>query len=376
MRWPIALVLSLVAMVSVEASAGDNLDEMDFCKGQCWHMACAHYDYRDDHPEWPYTAHWSFTEEPLPRYLQLLGWDCEANCDYECQRIITAERRAENLEVLQFHGKWPFLRVFGCQELASVVFSVGNFIVQFLGLYQIINAIKKYPTPWIYYCDVMGVALVSMAAWAFSTIFHIRDTEQTEKLDYYFAGLTVLSSAHAIGARFWRLYRPQNRLGRWIWLGVCVAAYANHIHRLETDWSYTYNMQANIAVGIIQNVLLILLLYQIYSEYYEKEQVDKKPSKNHLKYLGDRPTILGSFYTYSAKLYSIYPGLLAAIVAFGILFEVFDFSPIFYDLIDAHALWHLITIIPVWCGWYNWMIWDINENVWPDVQAQLAKKTQ
>lgn len=377
---------TLLAVALVQASPGDNLDEFEECMGQCHHSVCRQNpDYRADHPEWPYNPEWQFTPGPLPWHLQMFGWDCESNCDYECQQLITRDLIAKGDEVLQFHGKWPFWRVFGIQELALAVLSMGNFYVHFQGFRLLRQAQKQYAAPGYLYYNVLGCALITMAAWIFSTVFHIRDTITTEKFDYYFAGLTVLALAHAIGARLFRLYRPGNWAARYLWLGACVAAFASHIYRLETDWSYTYNMQANIAVGVIQNVLMCLLIFQTYSEYYyfEQDEAQEPPIKrthvprldSHKKYISNTRTILSSFYSRLAKLYLLYPGFLAAIVAFGILFEVFDFAPICWDLVDAHALWHLITIIPVWYGWYNWMVWDINENVWMDLCRQATKKS-
>lgn len=37
-------------------------------------------------------------------------------------------------KVPQFHGKWPFIRMFGMQEPASVIFSLLNFYVHYKNL--------------------------------------------------------------------------------------------------------------------------------------------------------------------------------------------------------------------------------------------------
>ena len=60
---------------------------------------------------------------PLPLHLRLLLWDCPSECDYTCQRQITNRFRAENLPLHQFHGKWPFLRLWGIQEPLDRLFA-------------------------------------------------------------------------------------------------------------------------------------------------------------------------------------------------------------------------------------------------------------
>ncbi|KAG7664181.1 uncharacterized protein J8A68_002285 [[Candida] subhashii] len=313
---------------------------------------------------------------PLPLHLRLLGWNCDSNCDYQCQRIITAERKSRNEEIYQFHGKWPFWRVLGIQEFFSVLMSLGNLSATYLGFKKLVRIIKSDNVPRglkYQYVNVMILAVVTMFAWLFSTIFHIRDYPITEHLDYYFAGLTVLSGFHALGARLFRLYRPDRKFARWGFSICCIGMYAYHVRRLYTDWSYTYNMRANIVVGIAQNVFYGLLCYDLYSKYYNLEQANNSVNLNHLNYINFKRLILPSFYSTSAKLYSLYPLLLCMIVILGMSFEVFDFPPFFFDLIDAHSLWHLVTIFPTYMGWHDWMIWDINENVWSEI-VELEKK--
>ena len=79
------------------------------------------------------------------------------------------------------------------------------------------------------------------------------------KIDYYFAGLTVLTQFHALGARYFNLYKHSRVVYRWLFSLACILAYVYHVHRLYTDWSYTYNMQANICVGLLQNVFYCLV---------------------------------------------------------------------------------------------------------------------
>lgn len=375
MRYPVLLA----CLAAAAASPGDQLDEFDDCRFQCTQIVCHGNPYfhvqeelrheleSNNYNFLPYNADWRFSDVLLP--LRLLLWDCASNCDYQCQRTITRERKQHNEEVLQFYGKWPFRRVLGVQELALVVFSIGNFVPHYMGWKKVAAAAGENRHRGLNGCfrNVRLAALVTALAWVFSAVFHTRDFFWTERLDYYFAGLTVLVSFHAIGYRYFRLYLPQRALARWCFSSGCVVAYALHVRRLVLDWLYTYNMQANIAVGALQNVLWALLCFSLYTRYYSQESKLHFLELTHLNYAVPKRTLVASFYTKLPKLYSLYPLLLCTIVIAGMALEVFDFPPLLFDLVDAHALWHLVTIVPAHFGWYDWLLWDINVNVWSDL---------
>lgn len=385
----------LLLLLLTRASLGDDLDEFWDCKFQCEQITCYNNPYhlvqyehldelRANDPDFellPFNPEWHFDQMPLPWLLQALFWDCESNCDYQCQRLVTHDRIANGDEVYQFHGKWPFWRVWGIQELASMVFSIANWAVHYAGMKQTWSAIcankncPREPANAQLYV-LLFMAMVTTLAWTFLTIFHVRDVLVTERLDYYFAGLTVLLGFYGIATRYFKLYLAERRAYRALFTLACVAAYAAHIYRLETDWLYTYNMQANIAVGVLQNILWVLHCFELYADYYEVEQAEKTSQNlSHLEYVGSKKVLLSSFYLRSPKLFSLYPLLLCFIVVVGMSMEIFDFPPVFYDLVDAHSLWHLVTIFPAYFGWYNWMVWDINENVWPQLRKENEKKT-
>ncbi|KAG5418519.1 hypothetical protein I9W82_004047 [Candida metapsilosis] len=365
------------------ASPGDDLYAFMDCVYQCEQITCYDNHYYIDQWErrkeildngdelYYYNPTWQFIDMPLPWYLRLLGWTCESNCDYQCTRVITAERRKHEEEIYQFHGKWPFLRVWGIQELMSVLMSLGNLIVTykfgFKRIYAIISDKSLPPLLRKQYRHIMVVIIVTMLAWTASTVFHTRDYPVTEHLDYYLAGATILSTFHALGSRVFSMYKRKNQIYQWSFSTVCVSAYIYHVQRLYRDWSYTYNMRANLTLGIFQNIFYCLIVFKLYSRYYYLEQETKQINQTHLKYVDFKRIILPSFYTTSAKLYTLYPLMLCTIVVLGSMLEIFDFPPICYDLVDAHSLWHLVTIIPPYMGWYDWLVWDTTENVWPDL---------
>ncbi|KAK6460195.1 Per1-like protein [Scheffersomyces coipomensis] len=365
-------------------SPGDDLYATSDCKYQCEQITCENnrFYYRYDRQLY-YNPGWQFDPMPLPTYLRLLQWDCYSNCDYQCQRTITRERKLHQEELYQFHGKWPFLRLYGIQEVASVIFSLGNLYVHIIGLKKILKSYSNpnnHPRLKQQYTNLFISNFSSLSAWIMSTIFHIRDTDVTEKLDYYCAGLYVMVGFYTLGSRYGEAYLDRNKKYRYVFQFICIICYVGHIARLVIDWSYTYNMRANILIGVLQNLCLIGTCYYIYSKYYYIEQDHQKNEKipyiqNHLPYINFKAIILPSFFSSSPKLYSLYPLILGFIVVLGMSFEILDFPPIFFDLIDAHSIWHLITIFPAYFGWYDWMLWDINENVWDHIQqVELQKK--
>lgn len=289
-----------------------------------------------------------FTSMPLSLPLRILGWKCYPNCDYQCQRIITEDRKEKGDEVVQFHGKWPFVRAFGMQELFSTLFSIGNFFPHYWGCKLMWSHYKKETSIhgnkeaanlyWAY----MIVGLVASLAWVFSTLFHLRDTWTRELLDYYFAGMTVISGFYAIVTRVFKLYLTRNNGKRFLFGMVVLLMYAAHITRLIIDWSYTYNMRANVFIGVIEDALWFTHAITSFQS--------RRTSRGFVSDLKD-PSIN----------WTLIPIILVLSVTFGMTFELFDFPPMM-DLLDAHAIWHFCTIWPA-LYWYPYMVKDVEWGV-------------
>ncbi|CAH6722044.1 protein Per1p [[Candida] jaroonii] len=331
-----------VFIATVLASPGDRNKRFKRCVRECDRSNCRGL-----------VTTWHF--QPYDPYLSFLNWDCFQDCDYQCQQIITKERIQNNRKIVQFHGKWPFKRIFGIQEFFSTIFSLGNLYPHLKAFFKLKNHISSNSIINHHLYIIIFSNIVTCLAWTASTIFHIRDFLITERLDYFLAGATVLSGFYTVFCRLFKLYLPENSLKFYSFTFGCLSLYIGHVTRLIVDWSYTYNMQANIFIAILQNLGLYYLCYQLYYQYYTKP-----PMSNHSKYTGN--LLLPSFFNQSSKLYCLYPLLLSTIIVLGMSLEIFDFPPI-WDLIDAHSLWHLVTIIPVVFGWYDWLIWDIKENI-------------
>lgn len=206
------------------------------------------------------------------------------------------------------------------QEPFSVLFSFFNFAAHWNGMSRIKESIPAWHSLRPYY---MLFGYIGLASWSFSMIFHTRDFALTEKLDYFAAGANVLYGLYLSVIRVFRLdqdgsqYRPSLRR---FWTAVCVLLYTLHVCYLSFwSWDYTYNMAANVAVGIVSNLIwtgFSIVRYQ--------------------KYL---------------KSWTAWPGMIVAWIILAMSLELLDFAP-WNGLIDAHSLWHLGTVVPT-AWWYS-----------------------
>jgi hypothetical protein len=215
--------------------------------------------------------------------------------------------------VYQFHGKWPFYRFMGMQEPFSVIFSLFNYLAHNWGMNQLRDKIPaSYPLRKYY----LWFGYVNLASWTFSMVFHTRDFGVTEKLDYFAAGANVLYGLYYAPIRVFRLDReePRKRSLLRIWTALCLLLYTLHVGYLSLwSWDYTYNMAANVVVGIVANVLWSSFSYVQYRKI--------------------------------GRTWAVWPGLCVAWIIVAMSMELMDFPP-WKGMIDAHSLWHLGTVVP------------------------------
>ncbi|KAL6919969.1 hypothetical protein FSST1_003995 [Fusarium sambucinum] len=307
-------VLVLAFAITVDASTGDRLPEFKDCLKICNAENCA--------PDKPQT--------PIHVLHRLLLWNCASECDYACQHIVTGQRMATGLSVEQFYGKWPFYRFLGMQEPFSVLFSLGNLWAHWHGLKTMDQArIPKSYSMRIFYD---WLAYVGIASWTFSSIFHTRDFRVTEELDYFGAGASVLYGLYYTVVRVFRLDKrsPRRRTTLRVWSLFCSSLFLGHVSYLKfIRWDYTYNMAANVAAGIVQNVLWTWFSFNRYRE--------------------------------SRRIWAAWPGFVVAWLIFAMSMELFDFPP-WLGCVDAHSLWHLMTIGPT-ILWYNFLVKDAQDDI-------------
>lgn len=309
----LSLALILVLYVrTTDASVGDRLPQFKECLQVCKTENCG-----------------PGNETPIPFLHRLLFWNCASECDYTCQHIITARRVATGQPIVQFHGKWPFHRFLGLQEPFSVLCSLGNLWAHLQGLGRVRAHVPPSHTLRPFYMWFSGVGI---ASWVFSSIFHARDFQLTEELDYFAAGASVLYGMYYAPVRIFRLdiATPRRRSVLRAWTLLCLMLYAAHVGYLKgIRWDYTYNMAANVAVGIVQNALWTWF------------SIDR--------------------YRKSKRLWAMWPGLVVAWVTFAMSMELFDFPP-WYGSVDAHSLWHLMTIAPTLL-WYTFLVKDMQDDI-------------
>lgn len=98
-------------------------------------------------------------------------WTCTDDCKYACMHQITDRDIARGVQVQQYYGKWPFWRLLGMQEPASVAFSLLNLAAHVTGGREIVSRIPDgHPMKNFYFTSVA----ISCAAWIFSAVFHTR----------------------------------------------------------------------------------------------------------------------------------------------------------------------------------------------------------
>jgi hypothetical protein len=172
-------------------------------------------------------------------------------------------------------------------------------------------------------------------------------------MDYFSAAAAIMYALYYTTIRLFHLYRPAHKLMQtsrapknWkhhalIWL--CSLAFLGHISYLTLlpRFDYTYNMAFNLFVGLLHNFLW--LLYSMPSSYSLVRRFPSRPKSY-------RP----AFVTKAA----VFVVLTTAATAL----ELFDFPP-WGLIIDAHALWHLVTA-PIAYYWYSFLLEDSLDPCW------------
>ncbi|GAA5922316.1 hypothetical protein JCM3775_005689 [Rhodotorula graminis] len=403
-----ALALALAPWYA-EASIGDRAPAYQRCVASCRTELCA--DRASSAPPPPRDdAPWSgYSSSPL--------WPCRATCRYACQQHLTdlalaqpvtsstsVSRPADStlhqpggaLEGLppghqvQFHGKWPFHRfdlshlplvpflplrlaalfVPRFQEPLSVLFSLANLWAHWVGLRTLRHLARTARmTEGKRLARVYAAYAVSgCLAWVASTVFHTRDTDATERLDYFLAAGTMLAGLWAGVVRLQGWYAPTSKGARvapaqrraaGVWTLVVFAVFALHCTYLarRERFDYGYNMRFN--VGVALSTILL------WSAWVARQATLPTPSNFSRRQLSSYPSARARFRAphYLAPLAPLV--LLPALTALELL-DFAPFGPGGLRLLDAHTLWHLSTV-PVVRAWYCFLEKDVR---WIDGQGE------
>ncbi|KAG8638216.1 post-GPI attachment to proteins factor 3 [Manihot esculenta] len=320
-RYWIGLSLVLSCLIQVlDASAGDADPAYRACVAQCEQTGCvgqrcfSHCKFSSD--GFSIDGPW-YMQEPL--YLRWKQWDCQSDCRYHCMLDREKERESFGHGPVKYHGKWPFKRVYGIQEPASVALSALNLAMHFHGwlsffillyyklpLKQDKKAYYEYATLWhIYGC-------ISMNSWFWSAVFHSRDVDLTEKLDYSSA---VALLGYSLILAILRSFNVKDEAARVMVAAPLLAFVTTHIlfinfYKLDYGW----NMKVCGTMAVAQ-----LLIWAIWAG------VSRHPSR--------------------WKLWVVVVG-----GGLAMFLEIYDFPP-YKGFLDAHALWHATTIPLTYIWW-------------------------
>jgi hypothetical protein len=146
------LPFSLLFAVTAYASSGDRADDYHHCVLEETESRCS-------------------KPHDFPLAMRLTRWTCEDDVKYTCMHTIVDKAIDKGEPVQQYYGKWPFWRLMGMQEPASVLFSALNFWAHWRGGKSLRRRISK-DHPMRPYYIVFNV--VSLNMWAWSAVFHTR----------------------------------------------------------------------------------------------------------------------------------------------------------------------------------------------------------
>ncbi|KAF8898232.1 Per1-like protein [Gymnopilus junonius] len=336
------LLVILILSLSVYASSGDRSPEYTQCTGLCIAERCSQSD----------------SEFSLSLPLRLTRWTCIDDCKYRCMHEITSKQIQLGERVHQYHGKWPFWRLWGMQEPASVAFSLLNLWAHARGAAKVKKKVPQYHPMRSYY---LFWSVVSMNAWMWSSIFHTRDLPFTEKMDYFSAALAIMYALYYTIIRLFHLYEPQSaprltplssksksQKTRKVLAVVCTLSYVAHVSYLTLlpRFDYTYNMAFNLTLGLLHNALWAT--YALPASINLMKRFPSRPKSYRPDFIGKSGAFV--FLTTAAT------GL-----------ELFDFPP-WARTIDAHALWHLSTV-PIALLWYDFLVEDSLDPSWRELKA-------
>lgn len=248
------------------------------------------------------------------------------------------------LKPLKYHGHWPFLRYFGMDEPASVLFSLVNALPHVFQLKQVTTSFTQtcfqkddidkdsktngscnnyYMIIWLNLYPI-----VSIIAWVCSALYHIRKTDLSTRTDYITA-LFFLSYCFWLSLR--RLMGSKvsvNLVTMTALLMLSLCIYRSWQIYTEFSINFTYHMEICIVISVLHATTWIVWIVMNMKSIHD-----------------DR----------------IWLCILNQVWFIGsAMLEIFDFPP-FFGIFDAHSLWHLATI-PLGFMWYRF--WNIDKHAY------------
>ncbi|KAM7499597.1 hypothetical protein LguiA_024011 [Lonicera macranthoides] len=313
-----AAISSLLGLL--DASAGDSDPIYKGCVEECEKTGCVaekcfqHCNFSSDGN--PIDGPW-YLQEPL--YQQWKKWDCRSDCRYFCMLVREEEREKLGDKPVKYHGKWPFRRVFGIQEPVSVAFSALNLALQFHGwvsFFILVNyklPLRPNKTTYYEYTGLWHIyGILSLNSWLWGAVFHTRDVDLTEKLDYSSA---VALLGYSLILAILRVFSMRKEAARVMVAAPLIAFVTTHVLYLNF-YQFDYGLNKKIC-GLMS--VAQFLLWAIWAG------VSRHPSR--------------------WKLWVVVVG-----GALAMLLEIYDFPP-YQGFVDAHALSHAATVPLTYLWW-------------------------
>jgi hypothetical protein len=220
-----------------------------------------------------------------------------------------ALRASRKEPTVHYFGKWPFRRVWGIQELFSSLFSLINAVPHVYYLIKLCRLARDYPVslsaPNTFVAHWISFAAVAINTWVWSTVFHARDTFLTERLDYFCAFSIIIWGLWIAVSRTLHLQIDQQI----VLLVILLFGYFSHLLWMSfVLFDYGWNTLVNAVCAFVCSFFWLRWAWSNRDRTY--------------------------VYLLVVSIVGVYPMS---------LLELLDFPP-FFELLDAHALWHLSTI--------------------------------
>lgn len=232
------------------------------------------------------------------------------------------ERTKFGEKPVKYHGKWPFRRIYGIQEPVAVALSALNLAMQFHGWVSffilVYYKLPLKPDKKAYY-EYTGLwhiyGILSMNAWLWSSVFHSRAVELTEKLNYSSA---VALLGFSLILAILRAFNVRDEATRVMVSAPLVAFVTTHVLYLNFyELNYGLNTKVCMLMAVVQ-----LLIWAIWAG------VSSHPAR--------------------WKLWVVVVG-----GVFAMVLETYDFPP-YMGYVDANALWNA-TNIPLTFLWWSYI---------------------
>lgn len=294
-----------LVFIITEASQGDVDASYRSCTKNCNLLACNNTQKSKFGTGFPY-------------------WHCEDDCKYDCMQNITAFRSKNGFGPFKYYGHWPFLRLYGLEEPASVLFSILNSVPYILTLGRTLigmlikgNRVKdkngvEMKTHFMHYWLVLYY-FISINCWLSSAYYHARKTQSASLVDFASALLFLGYSLWLAIRRIWGVCADGRAVGLVFISGLILYSYQV---KLMSAGLVTFDRHMAVSISIAILNVLTWFFWVLFSS--EKQEGNTN-------------------YRYLCLLCQVWFSLAA-------LLEVYDF-PAIYGLFDAHSLWYVLFIM-------------------------------